>query len=32
MDIATKQTWLKAASAVVIGFGLLLAAGAWPGR
>lgn len=30
MDIATKQTWLKAASAVVIGFGLLLAAGAWP--
>jgi hypothetical protein len=30
MDIATTQTWLKAASAVVIGFGLLLAAGAWP--
>lgn len=30
MDIAHTQTWLKAAAAVVIGFGLLLAAGAWP--
>ena len=30
MDIAHTQIWLKAASAVVIGFGLLLAAGAWP--
>lgn len=30
MEIAHTQTWLKAASAVVIGFGLLLAAGAWP--
>lgn len=30
MDIAHTQTWLKAASTVVIGFGLLLAAGAWP--
>lgn len=30
MDIAHTQTWLKAASAVVISFGLLIAAGAWP--
>ena len=30
MDITHTQIWLKAASAVVIGFGLLLAAGAWP--
>lgn len=30
MEIAHTQTWLKAASAIVIGFGLLLAAGAWP--
>lgn len=30
MDIAHTQIWLKAASAVVIGFGLLIAAGAWP--
>ncbi|MCC0036593.1 MAG: hypothetical protein H6887_15180 [Hoeflea sp.] len=30
MEIAHTQTWLKAAAAVVIGFGLLIAAGAWP--
>jgi hypothetical protein len=30
MDIAFAQTWPKAASAVVIGVGLLLAVGAWP--
>ncbi|WP_052161566.1 hypothetical protein [Hoeflea sp. BAL378] len=30
MDIAETQTWVKAASAVVIGVGLALAAAAWP--
>jgi hypothetical protein len=30
MEIAHTQTWLKAAAGIVLGVGLLLAAGAWP--
>ena len=30
MEIAHTQSWLKAAAGIVIGVGLILAAGAWP--